>query len=120
MAATPSKSGDLTGQRRDALLKEQSAESKKRAEEAYAEQQAETQSRENEIVDVTGDASPVVVDEIVPTTVDEDTVVIRVAEDLEQVTIGEKTYDFEAGKKYKVERNVADVLRWSGKLYERL
>lgn len=53
----------------------------------------------------------VVVDEITVVKSDDDTEVIRVNEDLQEVTIGDRVYNFVAGKQYRVPRNVAFHLR---------
>jgi hypothetical protein len=51
----------------------------------------------------------------------DDTQIVRLAEDLEHVTIGVgKHYSFKAGQKYKVPKHVAQHLQEKGYLYERL
>lgn len=118
---TPVKPEDFTGKQRAKLLKEQAEEVAKRQEEMSLAVQAQNEAVETEILDVTANAAvPQVVDEVQVLETDaDDTEVIRVADDVQGVTIGDKTYDFVAGRKYKVEKNVADVLRWAGRLYDR-
>ena len=79
---------------------------------------------ETEVVDATEPNKPAtVIDEVesVGVSLSDDTRVIRVAEDLDFVTIGAGNhYSFKAGKKYKVSKHVADHLQEKGYLYDRL
>jgi hypothetical protein len=66
---------------------------------------------------------PTVIDEVedLGVSLADDSVVVRVAEDLEMMTIGAGNhYSFQAGKKYKVSQVVANHLREKGYLYDRL
>lgn len=131
---------DLTGSLREKQAKENAEALTKRAEEISTINAAEKAAHANEIIDVTGVpekpvilsdiedltvapkaeevvvAAPVVIDEVTVVQGD-DGVVIRVNEDLQQVTIGDQMYDFVAGRKYKVPRNVAFVLEERGRLW---
>lgn len=122
MPAKTTPTTDFTGRQVAHLTKEAAEEKARRADEISMVHQIETEAAEHEIIDVTGEpAAPVVVDEVtVVASPDSDKVQVRVAEDLEQVTIGAKTYDFVAGRKYLVEPNVEFVLRTGGKLYDRI
>lgn len=109
---------DVTGRKREALQKQHADELKQRAEEISMAQAAEQESIEHDILDVTEKPmQPQVVDEVtVLESESDDSEVIRVAEDLLQVTIGRETYDFEAGRRYRVPKNVAFCLGEQGKL----
>jgi hypothetical protein len=108
---------DFTGKQREALAEKNAAELAVRAEEISTTLAAEKAAASTEVLDVTKKPEvPVVVDEI-QVVDDEDGVVIRVNEDLQQVTIGRETYDFISGRKYKVPRNVAFVLEERGRIW---
>lgn len=123
----PSLSKDFTGKERSRLQKEQAEALTQRHEEVTLAHAAEQEAIENEILDVTQNAAaPIVIDEIEEVTIEDDEAmfeVIRVAEDVEQATImshvGLQTYDFKQGRKYRVPRNVAFVLREQGLIYDR-
>lgn len=123
MAASKAKPTDVTGRQREKLIKENAEELARRAEEMSIATAVEVARKETEVTDLSANPDrPTVLDEIEDlgvTTADE-SVVIRVAEDLEHVTIGVgKHYSFRAGQKYKVPKNVANHLREKGYLYER-
>lgn len=133
--------GDLTGARREQLVKDNAEELRRRENELGLTLQAEAEQRDNEIVDVTNGAPVVIpVEEIVDTTApvetpepvapapaqvietevitEQDWEIIQVIEDLEKVTIGAGNHlDFEVGRKYKVSKNVANHLREKGYVY---
>lgn len=110
---------DFTGSMKAKLEKEREAELARRRDEITLAAQAAADEAETQILDVTKTPEiPVVVDEVqVVTNDDEDAVVIRTNEDLDQVTIGQTTYNFVAGRKYKVPRNVAFHLDEKGRLW---
>jgi hypothetical protein len=132
---------DFTGATRERQAKENADLLTKRAEEISTINAAEKAAHANEIIDVTKTpekpviisdvedltvepkaqeiviAAPVVVDEVTVVASNDDGVVIRVNEDLQQVTVGDKVYDFIAGRKYKVPKNVAFVLDERGRLW---
>jgi hypothetical protein len=117
-------SGDFTGRQAAALAK-QAADDKRQAAEQMAMITAqEKQEFEDTVFDVTQQPdSPTVVDEVVELGVlmADDSVVVRVAEDVDNMTFGYgNTYHFKAGGKYKVPTGVAERLQDLGLLYERL
>lgn len=121
--ATKAKAGDVTGRQREELIKEQAAEQVRRSDEISMATAAEAARLETEIVDLSETPDkPTVIDEIEDLGVDlaDDTTVIRVAEDLDMVTIGVGNhYSFRAGQKYKVPSQVATHLKEKGLLYDR-
>lgn len=123
MAASKAKPTDVTGRQREKLIKENAEELARRAEEMSIATAVETVRKETEVTDLSVNPDrPTVIDEIedLGVTSADDTVVIRVADDLDYVTIGVgKHYSFKAGQKYKVAKNVANHLREKGYLYER-
>lgn len=81
-----------------------------------------TNDNQQERVDVRGTrasaTAPTVVDQVsVVDDAEGDGVTVRFNEDLQQVTIGDRVYDFVAGKKYRVPRNVAFHLEEQGKIW---
>lgn len=110
---------DFTGAAKARLEKERQEELARRAQEITLANAAAAEEAEAQVLDLTGNPdAPVVVDEVqVVSDEDEDSVVIRTNEDLEKVTIGQRTYDFVAGRKYKVPRNVAFHLEEKGRLW---
>lgn len=121
MALKMPSAGDLTGTRNEALRKQQAEEAQRQAELTMVAKAAEDEAIQNEVLDVTETPhAPTVVDEVQMVASDEDaTAIVRVAEDLQDVTIGSWRGSLVAGRKYKVPKNVADNLRWAGVLYER-
>lgn len=115
---------DFTGRQREDMLKANAEEVAKRAQEMSIASQVEAERLETEIFDLTtAGAVPTVIDEVESLGVEsaDDTVVIRVAEDLDFVTIGVGNhFSFKAGQKYKVAKNVAAHLQEKGYLYDRL
>lgn len=115
---------DVTGRQREEQIKAHAEELAQRAGEMSMATQAAAARLETEVVDVTQNPdAPTILDEIesVGVTMADDTQVVRVAEDLEHVTIGVgKHYTFKAGQKYKVPKHVAQHLQEKGYLYERL
>lgn len=115
---------DFTGRQREDLLKANAEEVAKRAQEMSIASQVEATKLETEVYDLTkvGEV-PTVIDEVESLGVEsaDDSTVIRVAEDLDFVTIGVGNhYSFKAGQKYKVPKNVAAHLQEKGYLYDRL
>lgn len=122
--AAKAKAGDVTGRQREELIKEQAAEQARRADEVTMATAAEAVRLENEVLDLsTKPDQPTLIDEVEDLGVDlaDNTTIIRVAEDMDMVTIGSGNhYSFKAGQKYKVPANVAAHLKEKGYLYERL
>ena len=115
---------DFTGRQREEMLKANAEEVAKRATEMSIASQVEAVKLETEVYDLTkvGEV-PTVIDEVESLGVEsaDDSTVIRVAEDLDFVTIGVGNhYSFKAGQKYKVPKNVAAHLQEKGYLYDRL
>ena len=123
MAASKVKATDVTGRQREKLIKENAEELSRRAQEMSIATAVDEVRKETEVTDLsTRPERPTVIDEVesLGVTTADDTIVIRVAEDLDFVTIGVgNNYSFKAGQKYKVPRKVASHLREKGYLYER-
>jgi hypothetical protein len=122
--ATKAKASDFTGRQRDAAAA-LAAEEQNKAAQAQAAASAEAAYKaENEVVDATkpNAAFAVVVDEIKSAAPKgEKTVTIRVAEDIESMTLGAGNYySFKTGQKYDVTQDVADHLEAKGYLAARL
>ena len=118
MANNRPKATDYTGRQREALAKEFAEEQSKRAGEmslATAEAQFKA---ENEIIDATtpNRLTTLVVDEVKTTGANgKDVVVIRVTDDIENMTLGAGTsYTFKVGNKYSVTKDVAAHLQEKG------
>lgn len=113
---------DVTGRQREQLLKDNIEAIQKRSEEMSIASQVEAQRVETEVLDLTAGPVPTVVDEVESVGVDlaDDSTVIRVAEDLDFVTIGVGNhFSFKAGQKYKVAKHVAEHLKEKGYIYDR-
>jgi hypothetical protein len=115
---------DVTGRQREEQMKAHAEELAQRAGEMSMASAAAAAKLETEVLDLTEPNKPAtVIDEVesVGVTLADDTQVIRLAEDLEFVTIGVGNhYSFKAGQKYKVAKHVAQHLQEKGYLYERL
>lgn len=109
---------DFTGSKRAELQKAHAKELADKQDAMSLAFQAEQEKAENEVLDVTVNAAlPVVVVDEVEVLQTDDSVVIRVNEDLQDVTIGDQNYNFIAGRKYKVPANVKYVLEGAGRLW---
>jgi hypothetical protein len=114
---------DVTGRKREEQVKAHAEELAKRAGEMSMATAEAAAKLETEVLDLTTSTEPTVIDEVETLGVGlaDDTTVIRVAEDLDFVTIGVGNhYSFKAGQKYKVSKAVAEHLREKGYLYDRL
>jgi hypothetical protein len=116
--ASKVKPGDVTGRVREAQAAEFAEEQQARAAEmsmASAEAQIKL---ETEVLDATQPNRPtVIVDEVIKVGKQDDTVEIRVIENIESMTLGAGNhYSFKAGQKYKVTRSVAKHLEEKGYL----
>lgn len=115
---------DVTGRQREEQIKAHAEELAQKATEMSMVTQAQAYKDETEVIDSTVPNKPAtVIDEVeaVGVSLADDTQVIRVAEDLDFVTIGAGNhYSFKAGKKYKVAKHVAAHLQEKGYLYDRL
>lgn len=115
---------DVTGRQREALLEANAEALAERANEISLATQTKAHKDETEVVDLTQKPeAPTVLDEVesVGVSLADDQVIIRVAENLDMVTIGSGNhYSFQAGKKYKVPKHVAAHLQEKGYLYDRM
>ena len=119
-----SKVTDVTGRQREEQIKAHAEELAQRAGQMSMATAEAAAKLETEVLDLTSPNKPAtVIDEVesVGVSLADDTQVIRVAEDLDFVTIGAGNhYSFKAGQKYKVAKHVAAHLQEKGYLYERL
>ena len=118
------KQNDFTGRQAAELAAEKAKEQQEAAEQMAMMTATKEKEFEDSVYDMTEQPSnPTVIDEIVEVGVEmaDDTIVVRVAEDVENMTYGYgNNYQFKAGGKYKVPRPVAERLQELGLLYERL
>ena len=117
--ATKAKPTDFTGRQREALAKEFAEEQTSRANEMSLATAEAAYKAEHEVIDATSPKglTTVVVEDIKKTGAKGDTVVIRVSDDIENMTLGAGTsYSFKAGQKYEVTREVARHLEEKGYL----
>jgi hypothetical protein len=109
---------DVTGRAREKALKEnQETVLERAAEMSMATAEAKIKL-ETEVIDATvPDRQTVIVDDPIKVGTQDDTVVIRVIEDIENMTLGAgNNYSFKAGQKYQVTRAVAQHLEAKGYL----
>jgi hypothetical protein len=114
---------DVTGRKREEQIKANAEELAQRANEMSMATAVKDYKDATEVTDLTVPSKPTVIDEIesVGVSLADETTVIRVAENIEMMTIGVGNhYSFEAGKKYKVAKHVAAHLQEKGYLYDRL
>ena len=118
MANNRPKATDYTGRQREALAKEFAEEQSKRAGEMSLATAEAQYKAENEVIDATqpNRLTTIVVDEVKTTGASgNDTVVIRVTDDIENMTLGAGTsYTFKVGNKYSVTKDVAAHLQEKG------
>lgn len=109
---------DATGVMREKLMAEAvEAQQERAAEMSMATAQAKVKL-ETEVIDATvPDRQTIIVDEVVTVSNGDDTVEIRVVEDIENMTLGAgNNYNFKAGQKYRVQKQVAQHLKEKGYL----
>lgn len=114
---TTKKAGDFTGRQAQQVAAAAAEEKKQRDAEIAMMTKAEQEEFENSVTDVTNPQKPQVVDEVLEVGVEtaDDSVVIRVAEDIDNMTFGYRNnYTFKAGGKYKVPKGVANRLESLG------
>lgn len=118
------RSNDFTGRQAAQVAAQSAAEQRTRNEEMSMMAAQEQKEFEESVFDATANpASPTIVDEVleVGVVLADDSVVVRMAEDVDNMTYGYgNNYTFKAGGKYKVPRPVAERLEELGLLYERL
>jgi hypothetical protein len=117
MAGKNVKPTDVTGRMRAEAQAQFETEQADRANE-MAMVSFQKQAQLDEVVDATKpNVATVIVDNPVELSTDEDTVTIRVVQDIENMTLGVgNNYNFKAGQKYKVSRDVAKHLEEKGYL----
>lgn len=116
MAASAKNPRDFTGREREKLLNEHAAELAARADEISLNNAAEAKRLANEIVDVTN-GTPTIIDDVenLGVSTADDSVILRVNTDIEQMTFGAGTnYDFKVGAKYRVSRDLFNHLEELG------
>ena len=114
---------DVTGRQREEQLKAVAEEQAARVNEMSMATAVKAAKDATEVVDMTTPSTPTVLDEVESVGVElaDDMVVVRVAENIENMTLGVgNTYSFEAGKKYRVKKAVATHLQEKGYLYDRM
>lgn len=119
---TKPKAQDFTGRQKAALEKEHAEELAKRSEEMSVAAQVEAAQIESEVIDVTeSPAAPtVIVDSVeeIGVTLADETIIIRVNEDIMDMTYGAgNLYTFLQGRKYKVSKDLASWLEEKGYLW---
>ena len=119
---TKPKAQDFTGRQKAALEKEHAEELAKRSEEMSVAAQVEAAQIESEVIDVTeSPAAPtVIVDSVeeIGVTLADETIIIRVNEDIMDMTYGAgNLYTFLQGRKYKVSKDLAGWLEEKGYLW---
>lgn len=121
--ATKAKATDFTGRQREALAKQHAEDIAQRANEMSLATAEAAYKAEHEVLDATkpNRMETVVVEEVTKVNASGKTVVIRVAEDIDAMTLGAGNYySFKAGQKYEVTKAVADHLEAKGYLAARL
>lgn len=121
MPAKP-KAQDFTGRQKAKLEKEHADELAIRSAEMSLATQVEAEKAENEVIDVTEtpESPTIIVDAVEEVGVElaDDTVIIRVNEDIIEMTFGVgNNYTFYAGKKYKVSKDLASWLEEKGYIW---
>lgn len=120
--ATKAKAGDLTGRQREEMVKSLAEEKAKADQEKVLAAEAEAKRIATEVTDLTQSLPTTIIDEVESVGVDlaDDTEVVRVAEDIDNMTfVAGNYYTFKAGQKYKVPRDLANHLRSLRLLYDR-
>lgn len=120
MANTPTSPLDATGRAAEDAAKKNAAELQKRKDEISISRAAEEELLETAVFDPKKPDEPILLDEIeeVGVSVNNDKVVIRTHQDIEDMTYGVgNTYTFKAGVKYSVPRDLADYLQDLGYIW---
>jgi hypothetical protein len=116
--ANAKKPGDVTGKVRDQLQRDAIEEQQNRATEiTMATAQAQV-ALETEVIDATSPKqAEIIVEETTVVSADDESVVIRVVEDIDAMNFGAGNYySFRAGQKYKVAKVLAAHLKSKGYL----
>lgn len=120
MANTPTSPLDATGRAAEDAAKKNAAELQKRKDEISISRAAEEELLETAVFDPKKPDQPILLDEIeeVGVSLNNDKVVIRTHQDIEDMTYGVgNTYTFKAGVKYSVPRDLADYLQDLGYIW---
>jgi len=120
VANTPTSPLDATGRAAEDAAKKNAAELQKRKDEISISRAAEEELLETAVFDPKKPDQPILLDEIeeVGVSVNNDKVVIRTHQDIEDMTYGVgNTYTFKAGVKYSVPRDLADYLQDLGYIW---
>lgn len=119
--AQTKKQNDFTGRQMQAGAAKAATEKQIAAAQVAEEKAAKEEEFQNSVFDLTQNTEqPTVVDEVVEVGVEmsNDSVVVRVSETIENMTVGHgNTYHFKAGGKYLVPKAVADRLEHLGLLW---
>ena len=109
---------DATGVMREKLLADAAEAQAERAVEMSMATATAKVKLETEVIDATvPDRATVIVDEVVTVAKGDESVEIRVVEDIENMTLGAgNNYNFKAGQKYRVTKQVAQHLKEKGYL----
>jgi chemotaxis protein CheY-P-specific phosphatase CheC len=109
---------DVTGRMREQQLEDNLEALQERANEMSMASATAAVKLETEVIDATKpDRQTVIVDEVITVGKEEDSVEIRVIENIENMTLGAgNNYNFKAGQKYKVTKQVAQHLKEKGYL----
>lgn len=120
MANTPISPMDVTGTAAEKAAKANAKALKDRAEEISLVRQQEEISLENDVFDPKIPDQPILIDEIEEVGVGtrSDNVIIRTITDIEDMTYGvNNRYNFKAGQKYSVSKDLADYLERLGYIW---
>jgi hypothetical protein len=113
VANIPTNPQDVTGRAAEQAAKKRAKELEARQEEISLLRQIEQESVENDVFDPRVPDSPLLIDEVeqVSVGVKNETVIIRVFHDIEDMTYGVgNTLNFKAGQKYAVSPDLAGYL----------
>ena len=109
---------DATGVVREKLMEQNAQALQERASEMSMATAEAKVKLETEVIDATvPDRPTVIVDQVITVGKEDDNVEIRVIENIENMTLGAgNNYNFRAGQKYRVTRDVAQHLKEKGYL----
>ena len=111
---------DATGRAAEEASKLRAKERQARADEISTSRAVEEELLETAVFDPKQPEVPLVIDEVeeLGVNLQNEQVIIRTHQDIEQMTYGVgNTYDFKAGVKYKVSRDLADYLERLGYIW---
>ena len=116
--AKKAKPTDATGRQREALQAEFAEQQQEAASQMAMATAQKAVALETEVIDATKpNRATVIVDEPTVVAKGDETVTIRVVEDIDHMTFGAGNYySFKAGQKYQVDRNLARHLEEKGYL----